>query len=566
MTVVLILALIATVAYFVYRVHRSIRPMTRLWRKRTGLWIRDLGTSQVDATPSRLSDFVGLGGFSLSMLAIAIGWYSIVLQTRKNALEQESRDLAAKIADKQQQIELNLGRLKVKQSDEAIHLQTPSRDAQLIGTHVDLEWNYSGHSPFLTYVVEIMNKNQSSLDEYGADKTKLCRLTQYRACSFVATDPAGQHSQIFSEQVGRLAGSYLWRVVPARRSSTGEDMYDSDRISDWSQYRAFSIFPTIRDRVMKSKRVLVGTTYTEDVRFSTLGSGGQAEGHDIDLIRILVEGCLTANDALYTLDFDQDACRNTIDQYLQLGRYELRTRPGQVRVSVKPFISVGEGLEVLGRREVDLFIGSLTKAKKRQHGPIMFTDGYFTFETKLYARKETGEQELSRWARRKPKLGVISKSSNYWLATLLEREKSLKNQITVVTFDTYPALEEAFDRGEVGGALLDDVLGQELHDATPLTGLRDTAAWASYHEDEDSLGLPREEFAIAVVLDKDDRLDANRTGTFDRLKHLLSPRSDDFISSASLYSQVQQALASDDVRRRLLPNLRSRFIDHPISK
>src|ERR1700730_13163070 len=147
MTTLYISALLAVMAYLIYRLRRPLIVKTTLWRKRTGVWARDLGNSGVDAAGSRLSDFVALGGFSLSMLAIVLGWYSIVLQTQKNALEQESRDLTAKIADKQQQIEANVKTLKGTQLNEPIHLETPSRDAQLIGTHVDLEWNYTGHSP-----------------------------------------------------------------------------------------------------------------------------------------------------------------------------------------------------------------------------------------------------------------------------------------------------------------------------------------------------------------------------------------------------------------------------------
>jgi ABC-type amino acid transport substrate-binding protein len=556
----------ALLLYVIYRTRHFIETEILQWATRTVKWIATLGGSGVDSTGARFSDFVGFAGFSLSLLAIVLGWYSIVLQTNKTALEQENRDLISKVSDKQQQIEKGLLDLKERESDEPIHLQTPSRDAQLIGTHIDLQWDYSGHSPFLRYIVEIINKNQLNRREYRPGSNEPCILEQYRSCRFEATDPAGQHSQVFAEQIGIEGGQYLWRVAPAQRISSEEDNLDLDRISDWSQYRALAIYASIRKRIKSSNRVLVGTTYAEDERFSRLGDDGMPEGHDIDLIRVLIEGCLEKNPALSDLEFNQIACNDAVKQYRYLGRYQNKPRPSQIQVQVKAFPSVGEGVEALGRREVDLFIGSLTKAKKREHGPILFTDGYYTFETRLYARKEAGEQRISEWATKKQKIGVISKSSNYWLATLLGREIVLKNQLTIVTFDTFPALESAFERGEIDAVLLDDVLGDIMRDATPIQGLRNTVAWGVYHEDEDSLGFPQEEFSIGVALDIDDRLDAVQLNGLKRVSHFFSPQNDDLISTSSLYTQLQSALRTTAVRTELLPCLRRKFIDRVVGQ
>lgn len=563
MIYVAMIAILSVCVYFAYFLGRSALNTGVQWIRRTGSWAKKLGVSGVDAEGASLSDFVGLAGFSLSLLAIFISWQSILLQARKNALEQEARDLAAKISDKQQLIDTNLANLKTRRFDEAIQLESPDRDAQLIGSHVDLEWNYSGHSPFVTYVVEISNQDQSNREEFGPAKPRPCVLTRYRACIFVATDPAGQHSQVFPEEIGILAGSYLWRVAPVQRTVTGEDKFDSDRVSDWSQYRLFSLFPAVRDRIINLQKISVGTTYAEDIRFSTLGNAGVAQGHDIDLVRILGEGCLTADYTNRLIIFDPQACRSSIDRYMQSGKYERVSRPGQLEVSVRPFPSIGEGLDALGRKEVDLFIGSLTRARKRQQGPVLFTEGYFPFETKLYVRSELGEKRLDHWGRKNQKLGVINKSSNYWLATLLERESSFLNRLTVVSFDTYPALEAAFDRGEVGGVLLDDVLGEQLRDATAIEGLQETRAWERYHADEDALGFPKEEFSIAVAIDSGDRESDTQQGLGLQLRHYFFPKADDFVSPRSLFSQLQRALKSDDVQGRLLPKLRDRFIDHP---
>src|ERR1700731_4659654 len=103
-TLLLVVGAVSLVIVYLWRwfklpnlFHIGVEP----WGNRTIIWIRTLGTSGVEDSGARFSDFVGLAGFSLSILAIILGWYSIVHQTKKAALEQEMRDLTNKIADKQ---------------------------------------------------------------------------------------------------------------------------------------------------------------------------------------------------------------------------------------------------------------------------------------------------------------------------------------------------------------------------------------------------------------------------------------------------------------------------------
>jgi len=532
--------------------HIGVEP----WGNRTIIWIRTLGTSGVEDSGARFSDFVGLAGFSLSILAIILGWYSIVHQTKKAALEQEMRDLTNKITDKQKLIEATSVRLEQNKSAELMHLGAPRRDAEIIGNHVDLDWSYADHSPFITYLVEVRNKEQSK-PEFKPGVGVPCELNAYRACRFVATDPNGQHAQIFGSDLATLSGDYLWRVAPARRTIKPLENYESDRIADWSQFRAFTIYPTIKDRILRTGKVLVGTTYAEDLRFSRLGSQGKPEGHDIDLIRILVEGCLSIKGDGKVIRFDRTECERAVTRYQGNRRY-VRPQPSDgIQVIVKPYPSVSAGLNALGRREVDLFIGSLTKARKRERGPVLFTDGYYSFETKLYSKAELGAADLSVWASKKRTIGCINNSSNYWLATLLAAEDKFRNQLTIVTFDTFPEMESAFDRGEVDGILLDDVLENELREAVAIDGLQKTAAWNRYHEDTSNLGFPNEQFAIAVVRDVSEGQSENSNSLFGWFENLFKTPEEQLVGDNFLFGQLQSALRSDEVQKTLLPTLRS---------
>jgi ABC-type amino acid transport substrate-binding protein len=550
-----ILLLLGTLGWAIRTRHYVIAGGIIPWSTRTLRWMRLLGGSGVDTKGARVSDFVGVAGFSLSVLAIVFGWYSIVLQTEKASLDQEARDLSEKIIDKQQQISTGTSALQQKQSSDVIHLGVPRRDAQLVGPHVDLEWKYNGHSPFLTYVVEIANKKQSGLQMCNRDPHVACTLDKYQSCRFVATDPAGQHTQILGAKVGRLAGDYLWRVVPARRANSASNNCDVDQVADWSQFRMFTVFPSIRDRIRTTGNILVGTTYSEDARFSTIGEDGYPRGNDVDLIQVLIEGCLTLTGVEQWPLFDARACRDAVSQYKD--HYVRSERDGQLRVSVKPFPTVQDGLEALGRREIDVFIGSLTKARKRERGPILFTDGYYPFETRLYARRETGKSTLWEWAAKKETLGVINNSSNHWLATFLTSERILKDRLTLVTFDDFPTLESAFDRGEVDGVLLDDVLSNELNDAVALEGLKDTDAWKSYHDDANALGLKTEQFAIAVVMDTD--VASQQSSMISRLVDKLGGGEERHGSQESLYGALQHALRTQEVQLTLLPKLRQSY-------
>jgi hypothetical protein len=127
------------------------------------------------------------------------------------------------------------------------------------------------------------------------------------------------------------------------------------------------------------------------------------------------------------------------------GRYRYQGQAPQLDVHVVLYESVDEDLRALSRRETDVFIGSVTRAKRRERGLVFFSRGYFTFYSGFFVR--TASERFSLWSRRKQNVGVISNSKNHWLGTQLTTEGGSDKRITLVTFENVLGLEKALEVG-----------------------------------------------------------------------------------------------------------------------
>jgi hypothetical protein len=161
------------------------------------------------------------------------------------------------------------------------------------------------------------------------------------------------------------------------------------------------------------------------------------------------------------------------------GRYRYQGQAPQLDVHVVPYESVDEDLRALSRRETDVFIGSVTKAKRRERGLVFFSRGYFTFHSGFFVR--TASELFSLWSRRKQNVGVISNSKNHWLGTQLTTEGGSDNRITLVTFENFLGLEKAFEVGHrwCGCQLR---AAEAVKDSIPID-LQNTDAWTGYLHD-----------------------------------------------------------------------------------
>jgi hypothetical protein len=288
-------------------------------------------------------------------------------------------------------------------------------------------------------------------------------------------------------------------------------------LSDWSEFGSFSIYPSEADRLLE-EGVLVGTVYTNP-NFSTVDEHGHASGHDIDLVRLLVWGCLKVNADEHTVAYDEELCSAATSLYATVAKQLVATRRApvsatlvrqealdiqddwikkasaadprrRIKIRIRSFPNLETALLELSRKQIDILIGSITKALKRlsDNGNIRFTDGYYSFTTRLYAREGSAQRaaQWTDWLGTSRKVGVISNSTNHWLANSLSEEAGVEQlDLKVVPFDTFSQLEEPFDRNDIDGLLIDNLLSDaQLKRTVPLSGIEDTAAWRHYIKEQ----------------------------------------------------------------------------------
>jgi ABC-type amino acid transport substrate-binding protein len=507
---------------------------------RTRNWFGGQLKEVIEAKKASLFDFSSFSAAIISVLGLAVGWYTITQQNDKSALDQQARDLTDQISQHKHLLD-QLQETRAKSHDSKyVRLGLPGRDAKVIGEHVDISWDYPEHTSEMTYKVEVITKRQDATLGTG------------EACqdrSDPAHDSPNQQTHLSGTDKCPLEGKYLWRVAPLRFYEQ-RDSSTNPSPEEWSEYGSFEIYPTIQKRVLATNTVLVGTTYSEDDTFSGRAKDGKPHGHDMDFIELLVRGCIkrTGDETL----FDDKQCDANIKLYMDNvtdsdGRYRYQGQAPQLDVHVVPYESVDEGLRALSRRETDVFIGSVTKAKRRERGLVFFSRGYFTFHSGLFVR--TASEPFSLWSGRKQTVGVISNSTNHWLGTQLTTEGGSDNRITLVTFENFLGLEKAFEDGDIDGAVVDCMLQKRLVDSIPID-LQNTDAWTGYLHDPDNLGYGVEKLGIAMVRD------ATTRGVDDAHANHVSwwPAPNDKIKNkiqSSLEQALDHVLATPELMREL---------------
>lgn len=521
-------------------------PGRRIWH-----WLWSLGKSGVEQSTAKFSDFVTFTGFGLTVAGVFLSWYTVNLQTRKTALEAQIKDLSEHNAAQQQKLREASNREQQEFAhDVDLHLEFPTNNVSVIKEPFpDLQWRYSKHTDRINYLIELVKVESANLEE-SHEITDSCDFEQYRSCLFYATDPNAQQTEVsVSLSLTKpLEGSFLWRVVPAKSPPSSAHGTTVDMISEWSEFASFSVYSTLFQRI-KHRTVLVGTTFADNEHFSTVDSQGKPSGHDIDLIKLLVEGCIVIIPDKKELRYEPLLCDAAAAAYRQHKAWE-HTESGSLHVAIKPFPSLDAGLAALTRKEIDVFIGSVTKAVERENETILFTDGYCRFQSSLYAHTVKGEDDLEQWAKANRKIGVIQNTTNHWLATALISDDLFQTKLSIVAFPSFASLKSAFEKHTVDAVLIDSILG-ELHKWKRLRGLERTAAWTRYY---DRIGFDAEQFAIAVADDghRSKETTSRRIAGYLRKLFSLPDKSAD---SDSLYSPIERALQSVAIQQTL-PALR----------
>jgi ABC-type amino acid transport substrate-binding protein len=519
------------------------------WGLRLFRWLHVVLTQKVSVGEAKLSDFISITSVSFTIIGAVLAYAGIAVQARKSDVEQRSKKYADSIASTEAKLqELDKAHSEGGSFEEPLGLLSPADDSHLISSAPYLEWSYMSHSDKMNYRVEVISLKGNAETADNCDG---------RAWTFFATEPAAQRTQILSCEAASSSlpssalglvlspGEYLWRVQPAKVSidELGNETVSS--LGDWSEFSSFSLYQSISQRILLTGRVLVGTAYSANPGFSGLDSASRLAGHDIDLIRLLIKGCLTRSPSLHTIDYDKKRCDDTIETYISLCRprtnrasrqcsaFLEECKPNELCPAFRLFPSASEGLQALGRREVDVFVGSLTRAKSRQNTyDVRFTNGYYSFDSKLYGKNVAPGTTIKEWLETDNRtIGVVENSTNNWLATELASEAMKDHTISVVRFRSVPELEDAFDRGEVDGVLMDEVKRPSTSGMQEIKGITSSDAWRKFKKQIGFEGS--EQFAIAVAASEGEDLSApcdfqvnwvfKRLGRFDSSNSLFCP-------------------------------------------
>jgi ABC-type amino acid transport substrate-binding protein len=337
---------------------------------------------------------------------------------------------------------------------------SPQNGSSLVGTSVVLRWQERNNQPNGDYLLEVVKP-----DTKGSDLL--------HPPTFIATNPKDRSTRYPFDLVETIKpGSYLWRVVPGDKG----EHYTTLR-GKWSEYYRFSVYGSQRERIKDTGELLVGTNYFQDSDFMRRDKDGNPSGFDYELAKLVAEGLGPE----LGLELGKPPKLNIVDY-----------------ADVETLLTKG----VLGG-EVDLAIGSITRARYREDRGVRFTSGYFTSHLVLLGRKD-GKWPLVHDDR----VGVAKNTTSEVAAQYLQRSVPF----APIKMPSFQDLVNALDHRELDYIIIDEPLAVPLQ----AKGFRVITHLAYYLGGflQKEIGYNREEYAIAL---RDSTSDSGWRGSIDRI-------------------------------------------------
>lgn len=445
----------------------------------------------------------------VAMLAISLyvasGYHREVLSARRNVIELNEEE-----ATLEQRIEVaeRIKRLNAL-DDAAPHPKEVVKDQSFIGQHVNVAWDYKAGeiNKNFGYEIELYRNRLNSNPPPGcpSNETTPPPETFWKGCPgpiyFVATDPNSMTSRIPADVAETLSpGMYSWRVAPVGINSR---LRSADPLQ-WSAFGSFTVDRSILERIRRTNHIRVGTNFAQDSPFSRLGNEGQELGFDIELTRTLIEGCTRLEKG--TIVYRAADC----DRYIStLPRPKSPCIGDHLCVQFVPVGRWGDWKSRLSSKDIDLFVGGITRADAREGKGIQFTTGYLTYRSKLYKRPERINERatIAAWTRIPRKVGVIADSTNEELLDRLLASGAFRYlSKSSPPISSFPELERALDSGAVDGIIIDDTFVPKDDNWIAVEIPQDSKGWKAYLDEfiripRNSRTPIREQIAIATVWD-----------------------------------------------------------------
>jgi ABC-type amino acid transport substrate-binding protein len=528
---------------------------------------RGILISSVPTVKATVGDLVILITVYVVTGLLLVGWV-VLIGERADTLKLLNDEITAQSVA--QEITIRDQRRTIAEltfDEEAPQLLRPSVDEHIIGDHVDFEWQYGHHNDSSEYLLQLIliptpgkesitenakgngpqsvpvspnrpsTRWQSAVPQAGStgDIVEFSRkdnlqawLLSGRPCTIVVSDSTNQRSRFpqFPVESSNLPdGRYIWRVAFGTLTSNlggTQDCIDDQENRNWSSYGGFTIYSSRRKRINTTRRILVGTTFSQSLSFTRIGSSGIPEGFDLDLATFLVN-CL-AQDPSGTLEYIPSRCAPT--SVRRTGEFEGDGLTGPV-AEIVPIRSRTEAMDRLQSKDIDLYIGSCTKAVARERDDVRFTKGYLRYKTELLVRKGEECETLKCLDGKNASVGTIAGSSSMWLANAVKKADRLQH-LKVVPYATVPELDRNFEQGNVTAVIVDGTIKTRMRisDLRALHDLQQSSGWQKYLGEY--IGDGKEQFGIAVGTDPN----GNDRGT-------------------ELLDQVDRALQGEPSRRQM---------------
>jgi|HubBroStandDraft_6_1064221.scaffolds.fasta_scaffold02764_2 ABC-type amino acid transport substrate-binding protein len=382
------------------------------------------------------------------------------------------------------------------------------RDSQVVGDHTSVSWEYPEQSSgkYVTFELELLRLSPTPVCGSTSHLTSTsvccdpsrdfveCKVTRVKR--FIASDAATRTSRIPPDEHTLFAGTYVWRVaaVPAGAAVKSENDGDElTQLSEWSAFGSFVLQSSVLDRIIDTQHVRIGTNLEQNTQFSRRTVTGRLLGYDLSLINAIIEGCIRLDRSVPPhLRYDESACGDYVARRLaQKDQLSINSgdfsicvpESAQLCVDFVPVRKWGDWQAALRRKEIDMFVGGVTAADAREKGGIRFTRGYLNYQTRLYIHRAEAiphAMDMKHWLAMDRTIGVIDQSSNQSLLAFI-RQSTGSTRVHEASFSSFPALEEAMDRGEIDAVLIDETFVTHKEWA-PLTDLDKSmpAAWQEY--------------------------------------------------------------------------------------
>jgi hypothetical protein len=193
----LCMALFALIGFFWWTRKRLGLPRSgRLGR--IAVWAEGVRTSEAEVKTATVGDLVLFVTLYVIGVTLVITMYIGLNQSAEDKYKVESEQAREKISGMEVKIRDQQSTLEeLRSSHSTPQLVTPTADEQIIGSHVDLTWDYGNHNRTADYVIEVVRISEPT--PKPADKSvntaeQSPKLGQ--PCMFAAGDSANERSQL----------------------------------------------------------------------------------------------------------------------------------------------------------------------------------------------------------------------------------------------------------------------------------------------------------------------------------------------------------------------------------